>query len=161
MKLYVDAWDPSYGAPLETTESAGPEGETTAQVRADIEREPAAWAPLQPAPELRVPGTVLLVDGVRRIDARVWVEESDGTVHPGLTASYAAGVVRCDLRRGSWSRPVSGPSSTSRSSPSSKPGSVSVVARASAETSVSRVRSRGWIAAVSCVASVPATRCTW
>ena len=101
MKLYVDAWDPSYGAPLETTESAGPEGETTAQVRADVEREPAAWAPLQPAPELRVPGTVLLVDGVRRIDARVWVEESDGTVHPGLTASYAAGVVRCDLRRGS------------------------------------------------------------
>jgi hypothetical protein len=101
VKLYVDAWDPSYGAPLETTEAPGPAGESTAQVRADIEREPGAWTPLSPATDRRVPSTVLLVDGVRRIDARVWVEEPDGTLHAGLAASYAAGVVRCDLRRGS------------------------------------------------------------
>ena len=43
---------------------------------------------------------VLLVDGVRRIDAGVWTAEDDGTTHPGLAASYAAGVVRCDLGRG-------------------------------------------------------------
>lgn len=100
VKLYVDAWDPSYAAPLENAE-AGPVGESTAQVRADIECEPGAWTPLQPAAQRRVPGTVLLVDGIRRIDARVWVEEPDGTLHSGLAASYAAGVVRCDLRRGS------------------------------------------------------------
>ena len=99
VKLYVDAWDPSYGSPLESPEA--PAGESTAQVRADIEREAGAWAPHQPAADLRVPGTVLLVDGVRRIDARIWAEEPDGTVHGGLAASYAAGVVRCDLRRGS------------------------------------------------------------
>jgi hypothetical protein len=101
VRLFVDAWDPSYGAPLEVTESAGPGGETTAQVRADIEREPAAWAPLRPAADCRLPSTVLLVDGVRRIDARIWAEEADGSIHAGLAASYAAGVVRCDLRRGS------------------------------------------------------------
>jgi hypothetical protein len=66
-----------------------------------VEREPGAWAPVQPAGDRRLPGTVLLVDGVRRIDARVWVEEPDGTLHAGLAASCAAGVVRCDLRRGS------------------------------------------------------------
>jgi hypothetical protein len=100
VKLHVDAWDPSYGPALDATES-GPPGESTAQVRADIETPVAAWAPVSPPHQLRPPGTVLLVDGVRRIDARVWVEESDGTVHGGLAASYAAGVVRCDLRRGS------------------------------------------------------------
>jgi hypothetical protein len=100
VKLFVDAWDPSYAAPLETAD-VGPSGESTAQVRADIEREPGAWTPLHPASDRRVPSTVLLVDGVRRIDARVWVEEADGAVHTGLAASYAAGVVRCDLRRGS------------------------------------------------------------
>jgi hypothetical protein len=56
---------------------------------------------LQPAADRRLPGTVLLVDGVRRIDARIWVEEPDGSLYAGLAASYAAGVVRCNLRRGS------------------------------------------------------------
>jgi hypothetical protein len=100
VKLFVDAWDPAYGSAIEAAE-AEPTGESTAQVRANVEREPAAWCPLTPAPDRRMPGTILLVDGVRRIDAHIWVEEADGTVHPGLVASYAAGVVRCDLRRGS------------------------------------------------------------
>ncbi|GAB3846555.1 hypothetical protein GCM10029963_26500 [Micromonospora andamanensis] len=43
---------------------------------------------------------VLLVDGVRRIDASIWTAEEDGGSFPGLAASYAAGVVRCDLDRG-------------------------------------------------------------
>ena len=100
VKLYVDAWDPSYGAGLELGETA-PMPESSAVLQANVELEPAAWRPLGPAPDLRCPDMVLLVDGVRRIDARIWVEEPDGTLHPGLAASYAAGVVRCDLRRGS------------------------------------------------------------
>jgi hypothetical protein len=49
---------------------------------------------------VRAPDVVLLVDGVRRIDASVWTAEDDGASFPGLAASYAAGVVRCDLERG-------------------------------------------------------------
>jgi hypothetical protein len=101
IKIYVDAWDPSYGAGLDLAENGGPTVETSAQLRTDIELEPGAWRPLAPAADARSPDLVLLVDGVRRIDARIWVEEPDGTLHPGLAASYAAGVVRCDLRRGS------------------------------------------------------------
>ena len=41
-----------------------------------------------------------MVDGVRRTDAHLWTGEGDGTSYPGLAASYAAGVVRCDLSRG-------------------------------------------------------------
>jgi len=100
VKLFVDAWDPSYGSAIEQSDPE-PSGESTAQVRANIEREPGAWEPLSPAPDRRTPSTILLVDGVRRIDAHIWVEEPDGTVHGGLASSYAAGVVRCDLRRGS------------------------------------------------------------
>jgi hypothetical protein len=40
---------------------------------------------------------VLFVDGVRRIDARVWIEE-DGDEQPGICSSYAAGAVACDGR---------------------------------------------------------------
>ena len=100
VRLYVDSWDPSYGSGLESGEGP-PTGESTAQLVLDVEQPAASWAPLSAPPDLRAPDLVLLVDGVRRIDARIWVEEADGTLHPGLAASYAAGVVRCDLRRGS------------------------------------------------------------
>ncbi len=38
------------------------------------------------------------VDGVRRIDARVWIVDDGGATQMGICASYAAGVVRCDSR---------------------------------------------------------------
>jgi hypothetical protein len=79
----------------------GPTGESSAPVKLDIETPPESWQPLSPPPELRAPDNVLFVDGVRRIDSNLWVEETDGTLLPGIAASYAAGVVRCDLRRGS------------------------------------------------------------
>ncbi len=99
VRLYVDSWDPSYGTALDPVEN-GPTAQSTAQLAVDVEVPAAAWRPLSPPPELRAPAMVLLVDGVRRVDARIWVEEADGTLHPGLAASYAAGVVRCDLRLG-------------------------------------------------------------
>jgi uncharacterized protein len=58
------------------------------------------WRPMIAPGNVRAPDVVLLVDGVRRIDASVWTEEEDGESYPGIAASYAAGVVRCDLRRG-------------------------------------------------------------
>ena len=100
VRFYVDAWDPSYASSLDLGES-GPTAESTAQLGVDVELAAGSWRPLGPPADLRAPHVVLLVDGVRRVDARVWVEERDGTLHPGLAASYAAGVVRCDLRRGS------------------------------------------------------------
>ncbi|MGH3657852.1 MAG: hypothetical protein ACRDUA_14445 [Micromonosporaceae bacterium] len=100
MRLHVDAWDPSYGASYENASGDSPRSATTAPVDPNVERPENAWQPLLPGPEVRPPGTVLLVDGVRRIDARVWVTDDDGDSHQGICASYAAGVVRCDLERG-------------------------------------------------------------
>jgi hypothetical protein len=103
MRLHVDAWDPGYGASMEAASSAergGPAAASSAQLDADVEVPARDWAPRDAAPGACPPDVVLLVDGVRRIDARIWVTDDEGGVHPGLAASYAAGVVRCDLARG-------------------------------------------------------------
>jgi len=97
-RLFVDAWDPAYGASFEGGD--GPASPSTAQVDTDAELPAAEWRPLEAPGGVRAPDVVLLVDGVRRIDAGLWTEEEDGTSFPGLAASYAAGVVRCDLGRG-------------------------------------------------------------
>src|ERR1700730_100405 len=100
VRVYIDAWDPGYGSGMEISDG-GPTGETKADVRLDVEVPTDNWRPISPPPDLRAPSSVLFRDGVRRIDSNLWVEEADGTVLPGIAASYAAGVVRCDLRRGS------------------------------------------------------------
>jgi hypothetical protein len=97
--FWVDAWDPSYAAAVDV-DGDGPAQPGTAELDPDVEVPAAAWAPVPYPADLRAPDTVLLVDGVRRNDARLWTAEPDGTSYPGLAASYAAGVVRCELRRG-------------------------------------------------------------
>ncbi|GAA4731569.1 hypothetical protein [Phytohabitans rumicis] len=99
-RLFVDTWDPAYGASFEGDTGGGPATPSTAQVDTDAELPAAEWRPLTAPPDLRPPDVVLLVDGVRRIDAGLWTEEEDGASYAGLAASYAAGVVRCDLARG-------------------------------------------------------------
>jgi hypothetical protein len=99
--MFVDAWDPSYGASMEGGgDGDGPASASSAQVETDVELPAAQWAPLDVAVGVRRPDVVLLVDGVRRNDAGLWTAEEDGASYAGLAASYAAGVVRCDLRRG-------------------------------------------------------------
>lgn len=60
----------------------------------DVERAPADWAGIRPPTGARA-GAVLFVDGVRRVEARVWIQVGS-EVHAGVCATYAAGVVRCD-----------------------------------------------------------------
>lgn len=99
MTWHVDPWSPSHGASVDV--GLAPAAASSAQVDLEVERPAPAWQALAPPPRLRAPDVVLLVDGVRRIDATVWTAEPDGGSFPGLAASYAAGVVRCDLRSGS------------------------------------------------------------
>src|SRR5690606_23331179 len=76
----------------------------TSDVDAWVECGPDDWRPLDPAPTASAPAEVLFVDGVRRVEATVWISIGapaggaalSGDVHAGLCASYAAGAVRCD-----------------------------------------------------------------
>ncbi|HVF52464.1 MAG TPA: DNA double-strand break repair nuclease NurA [Actinomycetota bacterium] len=93
MRFSVEAWATEYGAPLE-----GDELEPTAgEIDPFVERDANAWEPIDP-PVGEVPGKVLFTDGVRRIEARVWIEDATGRLRPGVCASYAAGVMCCDGR---------------------------------------------------------------
>ena len=92
----VDPWDPGYGAAF-TEEAAGEAlRESTAELNLDLELAADRWRPLTADPYLPVPGAVLFLDGVRRIDARVWVHGQQPQPEPGIAASYAAGLVCCN-----------------------------------------------------------------
>jgi hypothetical protein len=99
--VFVDAWDPSYGSSFEGGGGDdGPTSASTAKVDVDVEVPAADWQPIDVSPSTRRPDVVFLVDGVRRNDGMLWTEEEDGASFAGLVASFAAGVVRCDLGRG-------------------------------------------------------------
>jgi hypothetical protein len=100
MRVDIDAWDPSYGTSFEAG-GDGPQAESSAQVEVGVELPARSWEPVDPSPTVVAPDVVLLVDGVQRIDTRVWITDDAGETHLGLAASYAAGVVRCDLAGGS------------------------------------------------------------
>lgn len=93
MRFSVEAWAPDYGGPLD----ADVLEESPATVDVGIEARADAWTP-RAAP----PGTergnecVLFIDGVQRIDARVWIDDGAGRSRLGICATYAAGVARCD-----------------------------------------------------------------
>ena len=92
MKFFVESWAPEYGTPTD-------DGLGTSTVDVDAGAEVAAdrWAPISPAASTLSPACIVFVDGVRRVDARVWINGDEG-LRQGVCASYAAGAVRCDGR---------------------------------------------------------------
>ena len=96
VRFTVDPWDPGYGVAFSEELDGGALEESSAELNLDLEMPAAQWRPVDPDPVLTVPSTVLFLDGVRRIDARVWVHGSKPQPVPGIAASYAAGLVSCD-----------------------------------------------------------------
>jgi hypothetical protein len=90
MRFAVETWAPEFGAPV----GGDVLGESDADVDVSVEVAATGWAPI--ARSAAPAGCVMFVDGVQRIDARVWVEDDDGGSRQGVCASWAAGVVRCD-----------------------------------------------------------------
>ena len=104
MRFAVETWAPDYGASVDGAALA----DSDAEVDLAVERDPAAWAPVRLRAGVAAPACVLFVDGVQRIDARVWItrdedmglarEPTGELAHQGVCASWAAGVVRCHER---------------------------------------------------------------
>jgi len=91
VKFAVDPWDPAYGASLE-----GEARQSEAKVIVDVVVGADAWAPIAPSSSAFAPDSIVFVDGVRRLDARAWIDLGDDLATAGIFASYAAGAVRCD-----------------------------------------------------------------
>jgi len=89
MKFTVETWDSDYGAPTDAElEDASQNVDVTVELR------PEEWRPLLPETD---PATdVLFVDGVRRVDATLWIDQPPDFPGFALAATYAAGVVRCN-----------------------------------------------------------------
>jgi hypothetical protein len=92
----VDPWDPGYGLAFSEDLDGGALEESTAELHLDLEVPTAQWRPINPDLAPRLPAIVLFLDGVRRIDARIWVHGRAPQPAPGIAASFAAGLVRCD-----------------------------------------------------------------
>ncbi len=91
MTFAVETWDPAYGVSateIELEEASNP-------VDVGLEVPADQWSPRSPDPRTEPPSSVLFVDGVRRVDARVWIQDVDQRSHPGVCATVAAGAVRC------------------------------------------------------------------
>ncbi len=104
MEFVVDAWDPGYGS---STSDAGL-SDSSRPVDASCEVPEAEWKVVNPDSGVAEPEAVTFVDGVRRIDARLWLKQSNDNddnsrtqnepnqFHElGICASVAAGSVRC------------------------------------------------------------------
>jgi hypothetical protein len=84
VRLRIDPWDPEYGASAELDADLGPPVGLDLSVETDAE-----WRPVGAPSTERVP-CCAFVDGVRRIDARLFAEDSD-TEAPALAGSWAVG----------------------------------------------------------------------
>ncbi|MDE2879642.1 hypothetical protein [Candidatus Palauibacter soopunensis] len=80
-RLRVDPWDPEYGSSVELEEL------TPASVELDVETD--RWETMAPEAAVALPCCVF-VDGVRRIDLRLYAEDAD-LVAPALAGSWAVG----------------------------------------------------------------------
>jgi hypothetical protein len=92
----VDPWDPGYGLAFSDEMDGGALQESSAELILDLEQAAGQWHPIDPDTAPGLPGTVLFLDGVRRIDASIWVHGQSPQPMPGIAASLAAGLVACD-----------------------------------------------------------------
>lgn len=89
MRFTVEPWSAEYGPSSEAAmqEAAQPP-------KLDVELDPERWTPITPAWDGHL--DVVFIDGVRRVDANVWIEQAGGLPVLGLCAVYAAGAVRAN-----------------------------------------------------------------
>ena len=87
-QLYVEGWAPEYGSPYETDETLADEGKVDESVEID-----GVWSPISGVDDGI--GRIVFVDGVRRIDARLTLDEPDGPI-PGICGSFGVGAVAWD-----------------------------------------------------------------
>lgn len=89
MRFSVETWAPEYGAPVDPDME-----ESATAVDVGIELPAESWRPLEA--DVEPARDVVFVDGVRRIDANVWIDDGDAPPVYGVCATYAAGAVRCN-----------------------------------------------------------------
>ncbi len=91
-RLFVETWAPDFGTPLEPHEAPA-----LGSGDVDFTAEVNEWRPLGGEADDDVP-TVAFIDGVRRVDARLTLDDPARGPVPGLCGSFAVGAVVWDRR---------------------------------------------------------------
>ena len=89
MEFSVESWAPEYGSSLNVSSSEDAED----LADATVERELDDWGPIDPGP-VGSPDGIAFIDGIQRIDARIWIHEN-GISTPAVCVSMAAGATVC------------------------------------------------------------------
>ncbi|HUD39189.1 MAG TPA: hypothetical protein VMR14_19980 [Streptosporangiaceae bacterium] len=97
LSFTVDPWDPGYGQAFsDEQDEPGGLSASSAVLDASFEIPAADWRPIDPDPAAPIPPRILFLDGVRRIDARIWVHGGGLQPVAGVAASLAVGLVVCE-----------------------------------------------------------------
>jgi hypothetical protein len=94
-QMYVEGWAPEYGAPFDPDEQMAP-----AEGTIDATVELSDWEPLEGVDDGA--DQVAFVDGVRRIDARLLLDDPVAGPTPGICGTFAVGATRWH-RHDRWS----------------------------------------------------------
>jgi len=91
-RIVVESWSPEYGTPLDPDEALAP-----AEGSVDDSVETTEWAPRDGIDD--EVEQVAFVDGVRRVDARLTIDDPEAGPVSGICGTFAVGAVR-------WDRPA-------------------------------------------------------
>ncbi|HKV42596.1 MAG TPA: hypothetical protein VJX67_25565 [Blastocatellia bacterium] len=93
-RILLDPWPAEYESPIQI----GDPGESDEDVcDVDTAVEACAWEPIAPARQPR-PEPIYFVDGVRRVEARIILDDQSGRLIRGLFGSVAVGAVRVEAK---------------------------------------------------------------
>jgi hypothetical protein len=96
IKLRLDPWPAEYESSFQIEEF---EEELRGEVDADVEG--VGWVAIEPPPIQR-PEPLHFVDGVRRVEARIIVDDESGRINRGLFGSIAVGAVRVERNKATF-----------------------------------------------------------
>lgn len=100
----LDPWAVEYGGETPADFHADPD--EGVEIDVAVERDASAWEAITP-PTRELAGALAIVDGVRRIEARLVVTKAGRVLH-GALGSYGVGVVRCEGGRASFGEELRG-----------------------------------------------------
>lgn len=83
-RIFVEGWSPEYGSPLDQDDALAP-----AEGSVDVSVETPDWAPIHGVDDGCE--TIAFVDGVRRIDARLTLDDPVEGPVPGICGTFAVG----------------------------------------------------------------------
>lgn len=102
--MRIDPWAVEYGA--ETPTEFQSETDDALDVDVSVERDSAKWTPVTP-PQAEFPEDLAIVDGVRRMEARLVISKSGRVLH-GALGAYGVGVVHCRNGRATFGEELRG-----------------------------------------------------